>query len=424
MAYPQGKIYRYLIGFLFSFCPGAHANFLTWSKTIDLARTSNPLLLQKKENVAAAEARYRGSKSAYHPSLSAGLDASRSATESNGSTASSGSSGASLSLRYNLYKGGRDDLADREKQLRLRLLEVEMQRLKATLSYDLKKLFLKRLFTQRKVRLAKEIKQRREGNRSLVRLQYEAGKENRGSFLLASASVEKANWDKETLEVELSISMNDICDQLGKVECSYTEVSESIADLEVTVPEPANYKDLAKESLGYREKELVWEIAAINLEAARAVFFPQLDWSASFSQSGSAWFSGDKTWWTGLSLSIPLYSGGSDYYELMAKKSEVVGAEIERDHWLAKTTTSLRSHFAALKLASDKAKIDLTYLEAARLRATIARRKYNNGLISFEDWDTIENELISREQNMHESEMNRLIAEADWQLAIGKGAIE
>jgi hypothetical protein len=44
--------------------------------------------------------------------------------------------------------------------------------------------------------------------------------------------------------------------------------------------------------------------------------------------------------------------------------------------------------------AVEKTKVDNSFWEAASTRARIARQKYNNGLLTFEDWDVIENDLI------------------------------
>jgi hypothetical protein len=57
------------------------------------------------------------------------------------------------------------------------------------------------------------------------------------------------------------------------------------------------------------------------------------------------------------------------------------------------------------------------------LRAEIARSKYNNGLLSFEDWDLIENDLINRQKALLVSVRERVTAEAGWEQARGEGAI-
>ena len=68
---------------------------------------------------------------------------------------------------------------------------------------------------------------------------------------------------------------------------------------------------------------------------------------------------------------------------------------------------------------TEKLKVDESFLLAALTRADIARRKYNNGLITFDDWDVIENDLISRQKTALQSQKDRDLAEANWQLTKG-----
>ena len=60
---------------------------------------------------------------------------------------------------------------------------------------------------------------------------------------------------------------------------------------------------------------------------------------------------------------------------------------------------------------------------AAETRAGIARSKYNNGLMSFEDWDRIETDLIQRQKAALLGRRERVLAEAAWEQTQGRGAI-
>jgi outer membrane protein TolC len=67
--------------------------------------------------------------------------------------------------------------------------------------------------------------------------------------------------------------------------------------------------------------------------------------------------------------------------------------------------------------------VDEDFLKAANARAEIARSKYSNGLMSFEDWDIIENDLINRQKAVLQSRRDRVTAEAAWEQVLGNGAI-
>lgn len=85
--------------------------------------------------------------------------------------------------------------------------------------------------------------------------------------------------------------------------------------------------------------------------------------------------------------------------------------------------TKLKQTFASYQEAVERLKVDTELLDAATIRAEIARNKYNNGLLSFEDWDIIENDLISRQKFVLQSRRDRIVAEAVWEQAQGKGVI-
>lgn len=74
--------------------------------------------------------------------------------------------------------------------------------------------------------------------------------------------------------------------------------------------------------------------------------------------------------------------------------------------------------------AVAKLQVDTSFREAAQLRADIARSKYNNGLLIFEDWDAIETDLITRQTNYLQSKLNRVTYEAAWEQVQGKGVFE
>ena len=74
--------------------------------------------------------------------------------------------------------------------------------------------------------------------------------------------------------------------------------------------------------------------------------------------------------------------------------------------------------------AVQRLEVDRAFVEAALAREKIAKEKYNNGLLSFEDWDIIENDLISRQKALLLSEKNRVTAEAAWEKSRGVGVFK
>ena len=62
------------------------------------------------------------------------------------------------------------------------------------------------------------------------------------------------------------------------------------------------------------------------------------------------------------------------------------------------------------------------YVEASDIRAEIARQQYEDGLLSFENWVLIEDDVISRRKLLLDAQKNAMAAEAAWWKAIGYNA--
>jgi outer membrane protein TolC len=120
---------------------------------------------------------------------------------------------------------------------------------------------------------------------------------------------------------------------------------------------------------------------------------------------------------------VPLYSGGKDYYATKSAASSLEAAVSNTDSTEHQLLVNLKQTHAGFVESVEKLKVDQAFLEAATTRAEIARSKYNNGLMTFEDWDIIENDLIQRLKTFLQSQRDRVIAEASWELAQGKGVI-
>ena len=156
---------------------------------------------------------------------------------------------------------------------------------------------------------------------------------------------------------------------------------------------------------------------------ARSGFYPSVNLTGSVGREGQEWYPDQDRRTVGLNLTIPLFSGGKDYYTTRSAASSLAAASANRDNVEHQLLVRLRQAYASYVESAEKLKVDQAFLDAADVRARIARSKYNNGLMSFEDWDRIENDLILRQKSLLQSQRERVTAEAAWEQAQGKGVI-
>ncbi len=76
-----------------------------------------------------------------------------------------------------------------------------------------------------------------------------------------------------------------------------------------------------------------------------------------------------------------------------------------------------RSSYEAMSVQKD-------LLQAAEERATVSRARYEQGLSSFQDWDTIETQLISAQRSWLSSRRAADQAEAAWKNTMGLSSIQ
>jgi outer membrane protein TolC len=69
--------------------------------------------------------------------------------------------------------------------------------------------------------------------------------------------------------------------------------------------------------------------------------------------------------------------------------------------------------------AIDKVTVEQQFLNAAEERARIAQSQYSTGLVSFDDWSIIEDNLVSAKKSLLTAKADALIAEASWIQAKG-----
>lgn len=156
---------------------------------------------------------------------------------------------------------------------------------------------------------------------------------------------------------------------------------------------------------------------------ARAGFYPSVDLTGSVAREGEDWAPDKDRNTVGLNLTIPLFSGGRDYYTTKSVAATLEAVSSNKDNVERQLLVRLKQAYANYVESEEKLKVDQAFLEAAVTRAEIARSRYNNGLMSFEDWDLIENDLIQRQTTFLQSQRGRVIAEAAWEQAQGKGVI-
>lgn len=400
----------------------------SWAQCVTITKESNGELRAAEASFRAAKALEGSAESGFYPSLSGTLSATKNSTTSTANGAFGGSSisrntyAASLSASQNLFAGFHDLGKKRQAEANTRAAEAALDLVRARISYDLKSNYEGVLYAVENVKLTQEILKRREDNRRLVELRFESGRENKGSVLLSEAYRNQARYENGVATNSIESARSLLAKTLGLDGDAPITISELIP---VTDPPSAElgWIQLALSTPEHRQSAAQENAAEEAITVTRATFFPSLNLSGSVGRQDQEFFPGNPRWSIGLSLNFPLFNGFRDLssFRNSVENSTVASQNrmnIDRD--LIAKLKQARNGFAE---AFEKLLVDGSFRDAAQTRAEIARNKYNNGLLTFDDWDVIESDLISRQKIYLQSKRDRLVKEATWEQIQGKGVL-
>ncbi|MBO9666630.1 MAG: TolC family protein [Bdellovibrio sp.] len=397
---------------------------LSFQDCLELLKKNNADLQYSESTYESSKYQIEGSKSGYFPQLSASLGYSKSGPDdSNASSSSNDSYSATLNASQNLFRGFTDSSKVDIARGQSSVAEASLRSTRAQVSYDLKFAFASVIYAKDSLKISEDIVKRRGDNLRIVELRFESGRENKGSLLLSQANLKQAKLDHLKAQHGQETSQSDLKKVIGVDSDKNVEIKD---DVPLTVPstkEP-DFTKIAASTPDRQQFAAQVDVAEAQLTSAKSGFFPTLDLTGSVGQLGNNFYPNENDRWTvGATLTLPFFSGGKDYYATKSQTSQLYAAKSNLAGIDRSLLTNLKKAFTSYVEAVEELSVNESFVTAARTRADIARAKYNNGLMSFEDWDNIENDLINKTKLYLTSKRDRIIAEAAWEKAQGVGAL-
>ena len=396
----------------------AQEKALSFKDCINELKENNKELVALKYEKEAASYKLKSSKANFFPSLDAGVGANSNKVDV-GLTKGSDVYNWNLTLSQNLFRGFKDsanvDLAYASQAQNLANIAIA----EAKISKELKEVFSKIVFYKKYLALAEKIVTRRNENFDVVNLRYEAGNENKGSYLKAKAQLKEAKFEEKEARRELEASKYTLAKILGR---------DSIENLDVKGEVPHTKYNVESETLylNNHPKLLLSKanvaISKANVKLEEGDFYPSIDASLKTSGSGGS-VSKSVNHTIGVNANIPILNFGRDTNSLYEAKSNL-SSMLEREALSKQEIKSdIKNAKASLLSAKENVDVNKDLREASEVRAEIGRSKYNIGQLTFENWDIIENDLISYQKSELRSEYDLIVSEANFENAIGIGVL-
>lgn len=433
----MGKLSFILMGLLLG--GGVQASSLNWETILTYVVNENPRLKAARQDWESAQYGERAAFAAFLPKVSATATASRTGATTKNSSAGAivtngvvfgGGSGTnvnnnwvtSLNLTQNLFNGLEDRARVKQAEWKSQNSYWTFVRTKADVSYDLKVAYANLLYAQEYVTLSQDILERRENNYKLVSIRFDSGRENKGSVLLSEANMEQARLDLIRAKDNLRVSKETIKSIMNKDHFEDFEIVGEPPLPNINIPDN-KYDELAVETPDYHQALTLERSAEEGIKVVRANFMPNLDIGANVSRQGPDFFPENERWSMALTLTIPIFDGLVDRSNYKAAVVNRYAADERKRSTFLNLIPQMKQAQVEAKQSDIKFKVDSKFKKATETRAEISRAKYNNGLLTFDDWDIIENDLIQKQNTYLQSKRERIIKYAAWEKVIGKGDI-
>jgi outer membrane protein TolC len=405
--------------FIFTVSTLYPAEIFTWEKILNETKTKNPTLLKSRQLLEQAQLEYKISYSNFLPKISASAEISRSGSDflETGTRYS-----ANISGRLSLFNGFGDLAQLKIKQIELKIAQEQFKRTFADVVYNLRKSFINLLWEQKNVELAKNIYSRKKEIYELIKLRYEAGKEDKGTLLKIEADLLNSEFELKKSSRDKIVYLTQLLKDIGieSLDSSKDIIVEGTFDTEIPQSKP-NFLDLINDIPEYKIAQLKLQKSYQEIIYSKSLLYPEISLSATLSSSGTEFPSNFQNRSLGLGLAIPIFSGGKNYYNIIISEKNKLVQEQTFNELKLQLLSSLESCYNTLIDDYENVKIREKYLQASQEQIRIVTLKYLNGLVSYYDWYSIENEYINSQKSFLNSQKNVAISLATWKNFLGIG---
>jgi len=388
---------------------------ITWQDCVQEAAKNHPDLISAEEGVKESRASKAATFSSLLPQITGNLGASTAGAS--GATTDSYTHGVSATQllfdglkTYDNVKAAAENIKAAQYTYRFTSSEVRL---------SLRTAFINLLRAQELLNITEEIFKIRRSNFELITLRYESGLEHKGALLTAQANLAQAQFEIVQAKRALEVAQRRLVKEMGRTEASplRAEGTFQVSDARVEKPD---FETLARNNPSLGKLISQKNAASFGIKAAKADFFPQLSAQVGRDKSGQHWPPQENSWDAGLSLSFPLFEGGLRLAEV--DKARAIFNQARADERSTKDSiiVALEQTWAALQDAIETVDVQRKFLEAAEERGRIAEAQYSLGLIQFDSWTIIEDELVRIKKTFLDVQANALLAEASWIQAKGE----
>jgi outer membrane protein TolC len=387
---------------------------LTWEQCVQEAKKNHPDLISSEAVVKQAQANQAIAISNILPQVSTEVRQ----NTSEAATKRSDTYSYGVTAQQLLFDGLKTpyDIAAAARNVKSARYSYEVT--SADIRLRLRTAFISLLEAQEFLGINQDIAQRRKQNADLVKLLYEGGMENKGSLLTAQANLAQADFNVVQAQRAITVAQRQLSKEMGRLEVRPIQVTESLEVINAKREKP-NFEALATTNPSLENLSAKTEAAQFSLKSAKAEFSPTISANASVGRTDFAWPPRQDEWSAGVTLTLPIFEGGRRWADVYKAKAVLNQAQADERSGQDGIILTLEQAWTAWQNAIDTVAVQKEVLQAAQEREKISRVEYTNGLISFDNWTIIEDNLAQAQTSFLSAQANAFIAEAQWIQAQG-----
>jgi outer membrane protein TolC len=413
---------------------------MTWLECVSITIDKNPELKSSSELVIQSRAKVGSAISAYLPQINASLGAKVNRQTSQDQTTTKTPTSVDQLLVQEATKKKWDDTYTYSygisgKQMIFDGLKTvfdiksaeslvdqskyQHQITSSQIRLSLRTAYVQLMKSQESIELLRVIATRWKKNLDLVTMRYRAGREHRGSVLNAEATMAQAQLELQQAERGLRVARLSLLRQMGISVFMTVSAEEKLAGNK-SVSERPDFTALLKKHPLVLQAAKQRESAEYGQKSKIAAFTPVISATGSAGKTDSK-FPAEKTSLSaGLDVSVPLFTGGSNYFNYRTAESQSRKLSADEQTTREQVMLDLEDKWNGWQNSIGQSAVRHKFVEAAEERSRIAESQYSIGLILFDNWIIIENELAQARKNYLDAIASELVAEAAWIQAQGE----
>jgi outer membrane protein TolC len=321
-----------------------------------------------------------------------------------------------LDIKMSLFSGFSQYNTTRGLSIKLKIAQENYTRAVSNAVCEAYSAYVNLMCAYESIDLYKQIKHRRAENRDLVKLRYYAGNVDMGTLMRIEADVKMIEYELEKAQRAIETVSAALLVGIGRKDnITILETNERVVIDKEIISKP-DFDNLIIKIPDFLSAKYSLDYAKVVNWLNKGQWLPSIDFIEQINY--------DKLWSVKLNLSYPLFSGGKRFFDTKSSAAqEKIAAEDFRN---TKNVLKLNAIQLYNNWVNDYEILTVGnfYLESCKLQTDIAKKKYINGLISYEDWYAIEDSYITYQKNMLIYRQKAILSKINWIRFLGKVSIK